>query len=312
MKVLCLILGVSNVSAFVGSRAFQEQRKSSSSASMIVPEFGSDFVLSEITDDKMGELVKSAAIVAAFGGGLVPAAFSANKSMMGTMSGTRAGGDDPNADKIFTASSGPALPQSGLLFAKDKINLVDVVAIVGRIKDTASIADWANLPSTKRENLSDPSNPPMWLPRGEFKKNIRKAKFTGWPSDPSTGEPVGGAELEKALGKQVGAANYPIPDSALDAVFDTWAWGSGIATPDKVETQLKNWRVGKGFDVAKFSKAAVSGRSVTGLAIVTFIVIQVTVYGALFIAPLLRVFFDIDIGFGQLGSCGENGCTTLF
>lgn len=179
---------------------------------MVLPEFGSDVILSEITGEKMGELVKSAVIVAAFGGGLVPAAISANKSMMGTMSGERAGGDDPNSDKVYTSSTGPALPQSKLLFAKDEINLVDVVAIVGRIKDTASIADWANLPSTKGDNLSNPSNPPMWLPRGEFKKNIRKAKFTGWPTDPSTGAPVGGAELEKAQRKQIGAAGYPIPD----------------------------------------------------------------------------------------------------
>jgi hypothetical protein len=48
--------------------------------------------------------------------------------------------------------------------------------------------------------------------------------------------------------------------------------------------------------------AAIRGRSATGLAALTFILIQVTAYGTLFVAPALRFFFDIDIGFGTLGA----------
>lgn len=101
----------------------------------------------------------------------------------------------------------------------------------------------------------------------------------------------------------------------MDIVFDSWAWGSGIATPDKVESQLKSWRNVNNklvFDVQKFASAAVAGRSVTGAAILTFILIQVIVFGALFIAPALRVFFDIDIGLGVVGACPSGQCTTLF
>ena len=224
-------------------------------------------------------------------------------------------GDNKDAIKIRSSSDtvGPALKNSQLLFANDDIKLVDIVAIIGRISSTEGIADWRNLPSAKRDNLVDPENPPMWLPRGMFKDNIRKAKFISWPTDPLTNAPVGGVELEKQASKLISSSNYAIPDAALDAVFDTWAWGSGIATPDKVAIQLSSWRKDKTlFDVDKFASAAVAGRSVTGAAIVTFILIQLIAYGVLFIAPALRVFFDLDIGLGVIGECPSGQCTRLF
>lgn len=263
----------------------------------------------------LGEAGKTIAIVAAIGGGLIPSAIIANTSMLKTIKGERSGGDNEGATRIMssTTTGGPELKNSGLLFANDKIKLVDIVAVVGRISNTESIADWRNLPSAKADNLVNPDNPPMWLPRGMFKENIRKARFQGWPTDSQTGEAVGGSELEKEFLRTISNKNYEIPDAALDAVFDTWAWGSGIATPDKVKSQLSSWRINTStFDVSKFSSAAVAGRSVTGAAIVTFILIQVIAYGALFIAPALRVFFDIDIGFGVVGECPSGQCTTLF
>ena len=72
-----------------------------------------------------------------------------------------------------TATGGPELKNSGLLFANDKIKLVDIVAVVGRISNTESIADWRNLPSAKADNLVNPDNPPMWLPRGML-ANLRR------------------------------------------------------------------------------------------------------------------------------------------
>ena len=132
-------------------------------------------------DEKMGEFAKSAIIALAFGGGLIPAAIAANKAMIGTLSGTRAGGDDDSDYVSDSGASGPALPGQALLFASENIPLVDIVAVMGRIKDTETMADWRNLPST----ASAPNV--MWLPRAMFKQNIRKAKFTGWPVDPKTG-----------------------------------------------------------------------------------------------------------------------------
>ena len=69
-------------------------------------------------------------------------------------------------------------------------------------------------------------NPIMWLPRSEFKKNIRAAKFKEWPTDALTGDPIGGKELEKAERKRISTSKALIGDAALDAVFDSWAWVS--------------------------------------------------------------------------------------
>jgi len=79
-----------------------------------------------------------------------------------------------------------------------------------------------------------------------------------------------------------------------------------------VDAQLNDWRVGGTLDLGKLTNAAIRGRATTGFAAFSFVFIQVIAYGTLFIAPALRFFFDIDIGFGQLGSCGENGCHPLF
>jgi hypothetical protein len=266
----------------------------------------SDLVLNKVTTEDFGELAKSFFIVLLFGGGLIPAAIAANKSMIGTLSGKRAGGDDDRSKYVMeSGASGPELPGQTLMFASEKIPLVDVIAIMGRIQGYQSIADWRNLPSTER------SPNVMWLPRDMFKENIRKAKFLGWPVDPVTGQPIGGFELEKAEKGRISKSNPKIGDAALDAVFDTWAWGASIATPDKVETTLALYKNGNSFNIDEFVGAAIRGRAVTGLGALTFIVIQVVAYGTLFIAPFLRVFFDIDIGFGQLGEC-DGVCKTLF
>lgn len=283
----------------------------------------SGIILSKVEDT--GEVVKAVLIVLLFGGGLIPASIAANKSMIATLSGGKKEqnvGDpktslDPTAAIAKTyiessGASGPELPNSALVFANEKIPLADVIAIVGRMANVDSVADWKNLPSTKLDKISDTSNPPMWLPRATFKANIRAAKFGSWPVDPETGLPVGGEELVKAEGPRIKKNGALIGDAALDAVFDTWAWGAGIATPDKVAAQLKDWRKGDTLDVGKFAFAAIRGRATTGFAALTFVVIQVVAYGTLFIAPALRVFFDIDIGFGSLGGCGEDGCISLF
>lgn len=228
---------------------------------------------------------------------------------------------DPNAkvEKQYIEDSGalgPTLSPDALLFSAEPIKIVDIVAIAGRIQSLNDIADWKNLPSTKLEGIVDKENPPMWLPRETFKTNIRQLNFKSWPVDPSTGEPVGGEELKKAELKRVQKKGALIGDAALDAFFDTWAWGANIATPDKVEPQLAQFAQVKGrdniLDMGKFSSSVIRGRSITILAALTFLVIQFVVFASLFLSPALRVFFDIDIGLGQLGSCGVNGCTTLF
>lgn len=128
-------------------------------------------------------------------------------------------------------------------------------------------------------------------------------QFKSWPNDPKTGQPIGGEELKALAEARISKKDALIGDAALDAVFDTWAWGASIATPDKVARTLQLFKKSPSeIDVAAFVGAAVRGRSATGFAALTFIVIQMTVYGALFVAPALRFLFDIDVGFGNLGA----------
>jgi len=266
----------------------------------------------DVSGSDMKEIVKSGFIVLLFGGGLIPAAISANKSLIGTLSGKRRGGEEGSTSAYIESSgaTGPSLPNSFLLFASERIPLVDIIAILGRIQNVDSIADWKNLASTKYDTTTTTL---FWLPRSEFKENIRKAKFNGWPIDSQTGEPLGGKDLEMAEKKRVSQKNAVIGDAALDAVFDSWAWGASIATPDKVAKTLEEYSYenGKSVDLGSFVGAAARGRAVTGIGALSFIVIQAVAYGALFVAPLLRVLANIDIGFGQLGECGEM-CTKLF
>jgi len=258
---------------------------------------------------------------------LIPPAIIANKSLLDTLMKKRPekkeltdeqkkNNFDPTfgqADYIESSgATGPNLPAAPLLFAPESIPIADVAAIVGRIDGVESIADWRNLPSTRAENLINPDKPPMWLPRATFKANVRKAKFQGWPVD-AAGNPIGGEDLRAAELSRVSKPNPVIGDAALDAVFDTWAWGANIATPDKVAGALRAWSDDEGnFSLAKFQLSAVSGRAVTGIGALTFVLIQALAYGALFIAPALRAFLDIDIGLGEMGMCDPEKCVHLF
>jgi len=285
-----------------------------------------------MSDDIAG-LIKYFIIVAAFGGGLIPAALAGNKAMFETLAGKRRGGEQDidaadynpktNMDptvldtklRAYVESSGGTgaeLSGSALLFPNERIPLVDIIAIMGRIQNVDSLCDWKNLPSAKLPNVS-PTNPPTWLPRAAFKVNMRKAKFTSWPVDPSTGEPVGGSELKAVEEKRIKQSGALIGDAALDAVWDSWAWGASITTPDKVGAALREYRsTGDTFQLNNFVSAAVRGRSITGIAALSFIVIQVIAYGTLFIAPALRQYANIDIGFGELGYCNPEACLHVF
>jgi len=319
--ILSLIVTVAFLSYGNAFAPVASHLRSSSSISLIqeASELGTVSTISSsnillsggFSKENIGEAAKSLVIILAFGGGLIPAAIAANKSLVGTLSGTRRGGEEGSTAEYITDSgaTGPEVPNSFFLFANEKIPLVDVIAVIGRIGNTDSLADWKNLPSTKD---SSPTNPVMWLPRKMFKENIRSSKFLGWPVDSVSGEPIGGKELENAEKKRISQKNVVIGDAALDAVFDSWAWGASVATPDKVEQTLDLYRRdSKSLDLKEFAAAAARGRAVTGLGAFTFVFIQVIAYGTLFVAPALRLFLDIDIGFGVLGSCAGD-CKPLF
>jgi hypothetical protein len=240
------------------------------------------------------EVLKTVAIALTLGGGLIPATISANQQMISALSGRKGYNDgkpmeeddpnntfDPTAGKginptlrqyvIDSGASGPPLPKKELLFAADNIPLVDVIAVLGRIKDTNSIVDWRSLPSATRPGTST-TNPPMWLPRNAFKVLIRQAKFVAWPTDPKTGQPVGGEQLKQAELSRISKPNALIGDAALDAVFDSWAWGASIATPDKVENTLKLFQPSPTeLDLDAFVAAAIRGRECRRLPISFFL-----------------------------------------
>lgn len=293
----------------------QHQHQHVKSLHLLPP--SSDWILSDAitapASRDYGELAKSAGIVLVLGGGLIPALVQANSGMMKTLSGRKGENlaadpdpqntfdptvGDPRADPYRryvydSGASGPDLPQSELLFSADRIPLVDVIAVLGRIQSTPQLVDWRNLPSAKRGQVANTSNPPMWLPRQAFKVLIRRAPWNGWPVDPTTGEPVGGTELQKREEPRLRKKDVMIGDAALDAVFDAWSWGASVATPDKVEATLQLFRPRPGtLDLNQFCAAAVRGRSNTAIAAASFVVIQLIVFGSLFVRPLLDFFAE--------------------
>lgn len=297
----------------------------------VLPEVSSNLV-SLAEEGASGEAAKAVVITLFLGGGLIPALIGGNKAMMDTLMGASvkkgpAAEEDPDTsfdptlkDKSniplrqyveASGATGPELQGSAFLFAKEKIPLVDIIAVIGRIGSVEDLADWRNLPSTKRLGSVGPE-PPMWLPRRTYKVNMRKAKWLGWPVDPKTGEPIGGAELKKAEEGRISKKGALIGDAAMDAVWDTWALGASIATPDKVAKALRNYRQdAQSLNVGGLVGSIAAGRSVTGIAALTFVIIQVIAFGTLFIGPALRTFADIDIGFGGLGECDPEKCLYL-
>lgn len=288
--------------------------------------------VAEVTEEFVPDndaIIQNAAIALTLGGGLIPATLSANSAMFKTLSGRKGyipEGEEPGPDEetfenydpnntfdptmgdpknqkyreyvIDSGATGPELPSSQLLFAADEILLADIVAVLGRIDGLDSITDWRDLPSTRRGKVTPGQDPPMWLPRKAFKVQIRKNKFLGWPTDTKTGLPVGGEELKKVEEKRIAKKDALIGDAALDAVFDSWTGGASIATPDKVEKSLSKVKPVPGkneIDLKAFVGAAVAGRANTAFAALTFIVIQIIVFGSLFIRPLIQSLTGVDI-----------------
>lgn len=311
-----VIEGIAVAASSAATTAETAAAAASSVSSVIVAAAGDDA-------KDYGELAKTAAIALVLGGGLIPALIGANTQMVSTLSGRKglnlAKDEDPaNTFDPYVASGnskvdqfreyvydsgsqGPDLPKSGLLFAQDRISLVDIIAVLGRIQSVESMnVDWKSLPSARRGGVADTSNPPMWLPRQAFKVAIRESpKWYGWPIDKNTGEPIGGQALKSAEEKRISKRGAVIGDAALDVVFDSWSWGASIATPDKVQSTLKlfygdntnsNNKNPAVIDLDSFVNAAIRGRSNTAIAAITFIVIQLIVFGSLFLKPLLEFF----------------------
>lgn len=286
------------------------------------PTFFADTTTVLLSEKEMGSIIGGALFFFSVTGGMIPATISANKAMFKALSGRKdnAVGDEANVEKSSidptimegkyrtyvtdSGAAGPELPFSSLLFASDPIPIADIAAVLGRIQNVDTIVDWKNLPSTKLPKVSE-TNPPMWLPRKAFKVLIRKAKFVSWPVDSKTGRPIGGEELRDAELSRISKSNALIGDAAIDAVFDSWAWGASVATPDKVLRTLNSFttsstgNTNEEIDFGSFIGATIRGRSLTALASLTFILIQLLAYGVVILGPVFRFFFgdgDVDIG----------------
>jgi len=87
--------------------------------------------------------------------------------------------------------------------------------------------------------------------------------------------------------------------------------GAGVITKDKASAWLTSVKAADD-QVAKLNEKYILSKSITLSAIVFFVFLQVSAFGVFFFAPVLREFFNIDIGFGSsLGSCAVNGCRSF-
>ena len=248
--------------------------------------------------DKLKEASKILVIFAAFGGGLIPACIAVNRSIIATLSGGKIrelideqnnviseGGTQDKTLDVVSSIKGQQFVETQTtgekIFPFTDARVSDVETILKIIQDVDSFAKWKDLPSTKVPNLVNPDSPPMWLPRATFKANMRKK-----------------------LGKKVTS-----PDSALDAVFDSVTGGAGVMTFDKASSWIKNTDSGS---FSAFKLQFLLSKSSTMVAIITFVTLQVTAFGVLFIAPFLREFLNVDVGWGVIGTCAAEGCQTLF
>ena len=210
-----------------------------------------------------------------------------------------------------SGATGKTLPGSGLLFAPEPIPLSDC-RHCGTDGWRCGIGGRLGQPAQHEAAQRQPDQPAHVAAQGNLQGQHPQGQVPGMAGG-RQGKTVGGEELRAAEEARISKSGALIGDAALDAVFDTWAWGANIATPDKVGTQLRSWRPdGQSFNQLGFTTAAVSGRALVGIAALSFVVIQVVAYGTLFIAPALRVFANVDIGFGQMGECDPTLCTKLF
>ena len=79
--------------------------------------------------------------------------------------------------------------------------------------------------------------------------------------------------------------------------------GASIATPDKVEQILGKIKPTPGkneVDLNAFVGAAVTGRSITAFAALTFVIIQALAFGTLFILPFIESLTGVDLASGYL------------
>ena len=253
MSKIFLVLSMMMVGeAFIAQTPLATRTNGASNMMAIDPSSITNAVAEEFTPDT-GAIIQSVLVTLTLGGGLIPALLSANTAMFKALSGRKGyipEGEEPGPEVetfenfdpnntfdptmgdpknikyreyvIDSGATGPELPSSQFLFAADAIPVADIVAVLGRIENKDSLANWRELPSATR-GTSTGAEPPMWLPRKAFKVQIRKNKFLGWPNDPKTGLPVGGEDLKRAEEKRVSKKDALIGDAALDAVFDAWA-----------------------------------------------------------------------------------------
>jgi len=176
----------------------------------------STFLISAYGDSplssKLPDLAKATVIILAFGGGLIPALLSVNKSIAGILIGDRTREDVEKMNEIISSGNKvdtledvslirgqvyvdePEVSDGDDIVCKPlaAIRRSNVESILSALNTIDDFVDWSNLPSTKVKNLEVPTNPPMWLPRATFKASVR-------------GRIKGGAA---------------IPDKPLDVVFD--------------------------------------------------------------------------------------------
>ena len=195
--------------------------------------------------------LKNGVIVASLFGGLIPALIGVNSFAVNKLSAPRRYEGFVATDTSRVAAGARTLPLASA-FSADVVLEEDVVAILSRAKRAEDFGQFEGL-SALLTSGSAPSGL-LYLRKDEFKRVCRKAR-------------------------------RGVPDAALDAIFDSWAKGSGFAALSTVETALSSWRSPEGeIDIGAVDRAALSGQATVlfgfaGLAAIDFIALAALAMG---------------------------------
>lgn len=214
------------------------------------------------------ELLTTAFVGAAFGGGLLPSLFTANKKALSLLR------DDASLSSTPAESNGPCLQSSPLLLYPQPLRVVDTVAVAARLSgDVGQLWAEGRTTATGRTPL---------LRRAEFDACVRGASLPlRWPLD-NEGQPIDPVQ-------QLEPGDVELSPLAIDACWTALSGGNPYVSKEEVERQLSRWRPdGTRFSLADFERALLIGRANILLGFVVLFGMQATVLLVLVISPLLN------------------------
>ncbi|CAM9581584.1 unnamed protein product [Discosporangium mesarthrocarpum] len=204
--------------------------------------------------------------------GIIPYTFIAARNILGNVVTGK-------FNAAVSEGEDATISNQALLFYPEPIKLLDVINIAGRFEsfDDVQPKDKSNFGST------------AYLNRRDFKESVKKSKFKGWPKGPD-GQPAAGKAFSGDVNRlSATLAKREIPESTLDAFFDTFCGSplSVIADRFKVDNQLAQWRKDGTFNITAFEGGLAFARLLFLGTIVAVLSLEAAGYGVFFIQPLI-------------------------